>query len=145
MFYANFTARLSPTPAPSRVRRAGSEPYVPPPSYWSRAPSTARAPSVFDRAPSVFDRATSLAPFTRPLFRASSLEPLDELFASKLAKPSVCERAGSPSPTPVKAGRWGPRPTEVAYDADGKNRNSSHNFYLICSWLETLNVVDFLL
>ncbi|KAM7361261.1 myofilin isoform 1-T4 [Cochliomyia hominivorax] len=119
-------ARLSPTPAPSRVRRAGSEPYVPPPSYWSHPPSTvrapsvfARAPSVFDRAPSVFDRATSLAPFTRPLWRASSLEPLDELFASKLDRPSVFERAGSPSPTPVKAGRWGPRPTEVAYDADG--------------------------
>ncbi|XP_075146596.1 myofilin isoform X6 [Haematobia irritans] len=78
------------SPSPSRVRRAGSEPYVPPPSYWSgaapapavRAPSVFdRAPSVFDRAPSVFDRAASLAPFTRPLFRASSLEPLDELFA----------------------------------------------------------------
>ncbi|XP_065355294.1 uncharacterized protein Mf isoform X4 [Calliphora vicina] len=74
-------ARRSPTPAPSRYRRAGSEPYVPPPTYLNRAPSAARAPSMFDRAPSVFDRATSLAPFTRPLFRASSLEPLDELFA----------------------------------------------------------------
>ncbi|XP_046803942.1 uncharacterized protein LOC111678239 [Lucilia cuprina] len=114
------TARHSPTPAPSRYRRAGSEPYVPPPAYWNRGSSVApRAPSVFDRAPSVFDRATSLAPFTRPLFRASSLEPLDELFASKLDKDNVFQRAGSPSPTPVKAGRWGPRPTEVAYDADG--------------------------
>lgn len=88
--------------------------------------------------PSVFDRATSLAPFTRPSFRASSLEPLDELFESKLpaiaeaaaadaaaSRPSIFERAGSPSPTPVKAGRWGPRPTEVAYDAEGKNQNSS--------------------
>lgn len=95
--------------------------------------------------PSVFDRATSLAPFTRPSFRASSLEPLDELFESKLpaiavaaaaaeaevaaaVRPSIFERAGSPSPTPVKAGRWGPRPTEVAYDAEGKNRNSSYLF-----------------
>lgn len=66
-----------------------------------------------------------MAPFTRPLFRASSLEPLDELFASKLENPNVFERAGSPSPTPVKAGRWGPRPTEVAYDADGKHTNSN--------------------
>ncbi|XP_075146592.1 myofilin isoform X2 [Haematobia irritans] len=123
------------SPSPSRVRRAGSEPYVPPPSYWSgaapapavRAPSVFdRAPSVFDRAPSVFDRAASLAPFTRPLFRASSLEPLDELFASKSdekpeksEKPERLERAGSPSPTPVKAGRWGPRPNEVSFDADG--------------------------
>ncbi|XP_005191486.1 uncharacterized protein LOC101901052 isoform X3 [Musca domestica] len=77
-------ARRSPSPA-GRVRRAGSEPYVPPPSYWTgNAPSASRAsraPSLFDRAPSVFDRAASLAPFTRPLFRASSLEPLDELFA----------------------------------------------------------------
>uniref|UniRef100_A0A1I8N8U8 Myofilin n=1 Tax=Musca domestica TaxID=7370 RepID=A0A1I8N8U8_MUSDO len=117
-------ARRSPSPA-GRVRRAGSEPYVPPPSYWTgNAPSASRAsraPSLFDRAPSVFDRAASLAPFTRPLFRASSLEPLDELFASKSdEKPRVeLERAGSPSPTPVKPGRWGPRPNEVSYDADG--------------------------
>jgi len=109
----------SPSPRPGRYSRAGSEPYVPPPTYWNRGSSVPR------RAPSVFDRATSLAPFTRPAFRASSLEPLDELFASKsippaMERPSVFERAGSPSPTPVKAGRWGPRPTEVAYDADGK-------------------------
>lgn len=119
------TAR-SPSPSrPGRFTRAGSEPYVPPPVYReSSVPRASRAPSVFDRAPSVFDRATSLAPFTRPLFRASSLEPLDELFASKSdskpsERPSLFERAGSPSPTPVKAGRWGPRATEVAYDADG--------------------------
>jgi len=93
--------------------------------------------------PSVFDRATSLAPFTRPSFRASSLEPLDELFERKLpaiaeadSAPTdapgrslgIFERAGSPSPTPVKAGRWGPRPTEVAYDAEGKNQNFSYSF-----------------
>uniref|UniRef100_A0A1A9W1J7 Myofilin n=1 Tax=Glossina brevipalpis TaxID=37001 RepID=A0A1A9W1J7_9MUSC len=113
-------ARRSPSPmvGPNRVQRAGSEPYVPPPSYWSRGPSPPRGRSM-TRGPSVFDRATSLAPFTRPLFRASSLEPLDELFARKLERPNVFERAGSPSPTPVKAGRWGPRPTEVAFDADG--------------------------
>ncbi|XP_043070796.1 uncharacterized protein LOC6568308 isoform X5 [Drosophila grimshawi] len=124
-------ARRSASPfRPSRSTRAGSEPYVPPPSYWNRDASVPRGPSVFDRA-------TSLAPFTRPIFRASSLEPLDELFESKLpaiaeaeaagatgaanaaARPSFFERAGSPSPTPVKAGRWGPRPTEVAYDAEG--------------------------
>uniref|UniRef100_A0A1I8Q2Y2 Myofilin n=1 Tax=Stomoxys calcitrans TaxID=35570 RepID=A0A1I8Q2Y2_STOCA len=79
-------ARRSPSPAaPARITRAGSEPYVPPPAYWSGPSASsgpaARAPSLFDRAPSVFDRAASLAPFTRPLFRASSLEPLDELFA----------------------------------------------------------------
>lgn len=103
---------------------------MPPPVYWNRDGSVPRA------GPSVFDRATSLAPFTRPSFRASSLEPLDELFESKLptiaepaeaaaaVRPSIFERAGSPSPTPVKAGRWGPRPTEVAYDAEGKNQNS---------------------
>lgn len=89
--------------------------------YWNRDSSVPRGTT-----PSVFDRATSLAPFTRPLFRASSLEPLDELFASKLeepleGRPSFFERAGSPSPTPVKAGRWGPRPREVSYDAEGKN------------------------
>lgn len=93
--------------------------------------------------PSVFDRATSLAPFTRPSFRASSLEPLDELFERKLpaiaeadsapadapSRPlGIFERAGSPSPTPVKAGRWGPRPTEVAYDAEGKNPNFTYTF-----------------
>ncbi|KAH8359822.1 hypothetical protein KR093_009036, partial [Drosophila rubida] len=123
-------ARRSASPfRPARTTRAGSEPYVPPPSYWNRDSSVPRGPSVFDRA-------TSLAPFTRPIFRASSLEPLDELFESKLptiaeaegagaadaaapARPSIFERAGSPSPTPVKAGRWGPRPTEVAYDAEG--------------------------
>ena len=67
-------ARRSPSPSrPGRFVRAGSEPYVPPPSY-SRGGSVPRGPSVFDRA-------TSLAPFTRPIFRASSLEPLDELFA----------------------------------------------------------------
>lgn len=119
---------------PSRTTRAGSEPYVPAPVYWNRDSSVPRG------GPSVFDRATSLAPFTRPSFRASSLEPLDELFESKLpaiaeavaadtgnaaaSRPSIFERAGSPSPTPVKAGRWGPRPTEVAYDAEGKNLNS---------------------
>ncbi|XP_059218829.1 uncharacterized protein LOC106090757 isoform X3 [Stomoxys calcitrans] len=124
-------ARRSPSPAaPARITRAGSEPYVPPPAYWSGPSASsgpaARAPSLFDRAPSVFDRAASLAPFTRPLFRASSLEPLDELFASKSdekdkPKPERLERAGStgPSPTPVKAGRWGPRPNEVSFDADG--------------------------
>ncbi|XP_037952204.1 uncharacterized protein LOC119682770 isoform X2 [Teleopsis dalmanni] len=111
----------SPSPVrPGRYTRAGSEPYVPPPTYWNRDSSLPRA----SRGPSVFDRATSLAPFTRPLFRASSLEPLDELYASKSDEkpsepPRTFERAGSPSPTPVKAGRWGPRPTEVAYDADG--------------------------
>uniref|UniRef100_A0A1A9VGU1 Uncharacterized protein n=1 Tax=Glossina austeni TaxID=7395 RepID=A0A1A9VGU1_GLOAU len=112
--------RRSPSPmvGPNRVKRAGSEPYVPPPTCWSRGPSPSRGRSM-TRGPSVFDRATSLAPFTRPLFRATSLEPLDELFARKLERPSVFERAGSPSPTPVKAGRWGPRPTEVAFDADG--------------------------
>ncbi|KAM8705846.1 hypothetical protein ACLKA7_010182 [Drosophila subpalustris] len=113
---------------PARSTRAGSEPYVPPPVYWNRDSSMPRG------GPSVFDRATSLAPFTRPSFRASSLEPLDELFESKLpaiaeaqaeaagtaaSRPNFFERAGSPSPTPVKAGRWGPRPTEVAYDAEG--------------------------
>ncbi|XP_054082154.1 uncharacterized protein LOC105216619 isoform X5 [Zeugodacus cucurbitae] len=75
-------ARRSPSPLPGRYTRAGSEPYVPPPTYWSRAPSVARAPSAFDRArslaPALLDRARSLAP--RPLYRASSLEPLDELF-----------------------------------------------------------------
>lgn len=118
-----FAARRSPSPRPSRYTRAGSEPYVPPPTYWSRAPSVSRAPSAFERArslaPSLFDRARSLAP--RPLFRASSLEPLDELFDSKLADRNF-ERAGSPSPTPVKAGRWGPRPTEVSYDANGTSK-----------------------
>ncbi|XP_054082151.1 uncharacterized protein LOC105216619 isoform X2 [Zeugodacus cucurbitae] len=113
-------ARRSPSPLPGRYTRAGSEPYVPPPTYWSRAPSVARAPSAFDRArslaPALLDRARSLAP--RPLYRASSLEPLDELFDSKLADKPF-ERAGSPSPTPVKAGRWGPRPNEVSYDANG--------------------------
>ncbi|KAL7728606.1 hypothetical protein ACLKA6_012599 [Drosophila palustris] len=59
---------------PARSTRAGSEPYVPPPVYWNRDSSMPRG------GPSVFDRATSLAPFTRPSFRASSLEPLDELF-----------------------------------------------------------------
>uniref|UniRef100_D3TSC6 Zeelin1 n=1 Tax=Glossina morsitans morsitans TaxID=37546 RepID=D3TSC6_GLOMM len=75
-------ARRSPSPmvGPNRVKRAGSEPYVPPPTCWSRGPSPPRGRSM-TRGPSVFDRATSLAPFTRPLFRASSLEPLDELFA----------------------------------------------------------------
>ncbi|XP_037952205.1 uncharacterized protein LOC119682770 isoform X3 [Teleopsis dalmanni] len=68
----------SPSPVrPGRYTRAGSEPYVPPPTYWNRDSSLPRA----SRGPSVFDRATSLAPFTRPLFRASSLEPLDELYA----------------------------------------------------------------
>ncbi|KRK03790.1 uncharacterized protein Dyak_GE26409, isoform K [Drosophila yakuba] len=68
-------ARRSASPfRPSRTTRAGSEPYVPPPSYWNREGSVPRG------GPSVFDRATSLAPFTRPSFRASSLEPLDELF-----------------------------------------------------------------
>ncbi|XP_004518238.1 uncharacterized protein LOC101451789 isoform X3 [Ceratitis capitata] len=75
-------ARRSPSPRPGRWLRAGSEPYVPPPTYWDRAPSVSRAPSAFERArslaPSLLDRARSLAP--RPLFRASSLEPLDELF-----------------------------------------------------------------
>lgn len=129
--YLSLSARRSASPfRPSRTTRAGSEPYVPPPVYWNRDGSVPRA------GPSVFDRATSLAPFTRPSFRASSLEPLDELFESKLpaiaepaeaaaaVRPSIFERAGSPSPTPVKAGRWGPRPTEVAYDAEGKNQNS---------------------
>ncbi|KMZ03490.1 uncharacterized protein LOC6606319 isoform X2 [Drosophila sechellia] len=68
-------ARRSASPfRPARTTRAGSEPYVPPPSYWNREGSVPRG------GPSVFDRATSLAPFTRPSFRASSLEPLDELF-----------------------------------------------------------------
>jgi len=67
-------ARNLPSTRPGRWTRAGSEPYVPPPPAWSRAGSVPRGPSVFDRA-------TSLAPFTRPSFRASSLEPLDELFA----------------------------------------------------------------
>lgn len=139
-YFWYFAARRSASPfRPSRTSRAGSEPYVPPPVYWNRESSVPRG------GPSVFDRATSLAPFTRPSFRASSLEPLDELFESKLptisvapadaeadvaaaTRPSIFERAGSPSPTPVKAGRWGPRPTEVAYDAEGKNRNSSYPF-----------------
>lgn len=132
------SARRSASPfRPARTTRAGSEPYVPPPSYWNREGSVPRG------GPSVFDRATSLAPFTRPSFRASSLEPLDELFERKLpaiaeadsapadapSRPlGIFERAGSPSPTPVKAGRWGPRPTEVAYDAEGKNPNFTYTF-----------------
>lgn len=134
LLWLNFliSARRSASPfRPARSTRAGSEPYVPPPAYWNREGSVPRG------GPSVFDRATSLAPFTRPSFRASSLEPLDELFESKLpaiaeadsaagAAPGrslgIFERAGSPSPTPVKAGRWGPRATEVAYDAEGKNQ-----------------------
>ena len=118
----------SPSPSrPGRFVRAGSEPYVPPPTYGPRSGSVA------PRGPSVFDRATSLAPFTRPFLRASSLEPLDELFASKLDEapaveapprnvraPSTFERAGSPAPTPIKEGRWG-LAREVPFDADGKN------------------------
>lgn len=121
-------ARRSPSEVrPDRVKRAGSEPYVPLPGFVSRAGSVPRSPSAFDRAPSLFERAASLAPFSRPLFRASSLEPLDELFARKLPAFGGFDRAASPSPTPVKPGRWAPRSSEVAFDADGNsNTNSNH-------------------
>ncbi|XP_067636415.1 uncharacterized protein Mf isoform X2 [Eurosta solidaginis] len=114
-------ARRSASPYPGRYVRAGSEPYVPPPTYWSRPSSVARAATPFERArslaPSLFDRAHSVIP--RSLFRASSLGPLYELNSKLLDAERPFERAGSPSPTPVKAGRWGPRPSEVAYDANG--------------------------
>ncbi|XP_067636466.1 uncharacterized protein Mf isoform X6 [Eurosta solidaginis] len=74
-------ARRSASPYPGRYVRAGSEPYVPPPTYWSRPSSVARAATPFERArslaPSLFDRAHSVIP--RSLFRASSLGPLYEL------------------------------------------------------------------
>lgn len=48
--------------------------------------------------------------------RALSVDRLDNLLDS-LDIPHVYTRALSP--TPIKAGRWAPRPSEVAYNYDG--------------------------
>ncbi|XP_055847622.1 uncharacterized protein LOC129913128 isoform X1 [Episyrphus balteatus] len=103
-------ARRSASPVP--LYRAGS------------APRSLSVPPLEPYVPPAYDRAASVAPRS---YRASSIEPLPlrarsvdpyipDLF-SKFDRLSPFERAGSP--TPVKPGRWGPRPTEIAYDSDG--------------------------
>lgn len=48
--------------------------------------------------------------------RATSLEPiLDDLF-----KREIPHYAYTPQPTPVKAEKWAPRESEVAFDKEGK-------------------------
>lgn len=81
--------------------------------YWSRAPS--RAVSVPPSPPPL--RAFSVPPRD---FRASSVPRFDPL--SPLDLLSEYEREPFQrglSPTPVKAHRWAPRCSEVAFDTDG--------------------------
>ncbi|XP_059611948.1 uncharacterized protein LOC132258596 isoform X1 [Phlebotomus argentipes] len=76
---------------------------VPPPSFRAGSVPPLRAGSPF--------RELSVP---RGL-RASSVDPLDNLL-DNLRLPLY---STGRSPTPVKAGRWAPRPSEIAYDSDG--------------------------
>lgn len=107
--------------------------------YWSRAPS--RAVSVPPSPPPL--RAFSVPPRD---FRASSVPRFDPL--SPLDLLSEYEREPFQrglSPTPVKAHRWAPRCSEVAFDTDGNlifALLSSIQFFVwhiffVCYWKST--------
>lgn len=97
------------------IYRAGS-PYrelsVPRDLSPFRASSPFRAGSPL-RAPSPYRSISAI--------RAASVDRLDALM-DRLDIPHVYTRALSP--TPIKAGRWAPRPSEVAYNYDGNALSS---------------------
>lgn len=63
-------------------------------------------------------RATSVPPLPSRGARATSLSPLDSFLSKYDAPIELMGGVITQSPTPVK-GRWGPRESEIGFDADG--------------------------
>lgn len=63
-------------------------------------------------------RATSVPPPFNRNARATSLSPLDSFLSKYNPSTDLLGGAITQSPTPVK-GRWGPRESEIGFDADG--------------------------